>query len=191
MVSVTPDIIPFVSPIKAEVLTQMELDTVKGKTLQLLSEVGVHFPSSQALEIFAENGAQVDRTNEIVRLPADLVEKAMSKAPRSFILGGREERLDLLLDGSCSYLCTDGTGVHVVDMETREKRPSCKRDPSPSCRPPRLRTCVGIHPGRVPSGCGDRSLSTCRNPFRHCLTNSMCKMAWIIRWKPSLLSWAT
>ena len=46
MISVTPDIIPFVSLIKAEVLTQTELDTVKGKTLQLLSEVGVHFPSS-------------------------------------------------------------------------------------------------------------------------------------------------
>ncbi len=55
MVSKTPDIVPFVSPIKAEVLTQAELETVKGKTLQLLSEVGVHFPSSKALEIFAEH----------------------------------------------------------------------------------------------------------------------------------------
>ncbi|NIS79651.1 MAG: hypothetical protein GTO14_05455 [Anaerolineales bacterium] len=128
MVSVTPDIIPFVSPIKVNVLTQTELETVKGKTLQLLSEVGVHFPSSKALEIFAENGARVDRANEIVRLPQDLVEQAMSKAPRSFILGGREERFDLLLDGHSSYLCTDGTGVHVVDVDTREKRPSCKED---------------------------------------------------------------
>lgn len=128
MVSVTPDIIPFVSPIRANVLTPTELETVKGKTLQLLSEVGVHFPSSKALEIFAENGAHVDRANEIVRLPQDLVEKAMGEAPRSFILGGREERLDLLLDGSCSYLCTDGTGVHVVDVDTREKRPSRKED---------------------------------------------------------------
>jgi len=95
MVSKTPDIVPFVSPIKAEVLTQAELETVKGKTLQLLSEVGVHFPSSKALEIFAEHGAHVDRASEVVRLPQDLVKKAMSSAPRSFILGGREERFDL------------------------------------------------------------------------------------------------
>ena len=128
MVSETPDILPFVSPLKAEVLTPAELETVKGKTLQLLSEVGVHFPSPKALEIFAEHGAQVDRTNEIVRLPQDLVKEAMSTAPRSFILGGREERFDLLLDGRRSYLCTDGTGVHVIDMDTREKRPSRKED---------------------------------------------------------------
>jgi len=128
MFSETPDILPFVSPLKAEVLTQAELETVKGKTLQLLNEVGVHFPSPKALEIFAEHGAQVDRTNEIVRLPQDLVKEAMSTAPRSFILGGREERFDLLLDGRRSYLCTDGTGVHVIDMHTRQKRPSRKED---------------------------------------------------------------
>jgi len=124
----TPDIIPFVSPIKAEVLTQTELEHVKEKTLGLLNDVGVRFPSPKALEIFAEHGAQVDRENEIVRLSPELVEKAMTTAPRSFILGGREERFDLLLDGSCSYLSTDGTGVHVIDMETREKRESCKDD---------------------------------------------------------------
>jgi trimethylamine--corrinoid protein Co-methyltransferase len=65
---------------------------------------------------------------EIVRFPPDLVEKAMSTAPRSIVLGGREERFDLSLDGSCSYLSTDGTGVHVVDLETRERRPSHKAD---------------------------------------------------------------
>jgi len=128
MVSVTPDIIPFVSPIKANVLTQTELETVKEKTLQLLNDVGVHFPSPKALDIFTEHGAQVDRANEIVRLPQDLVLAAMSTAPRSFILGGREERFDLLLDGRRSYLSTDGTGVHVIDAYTREKRPSCKED---------------------------------------------------------------
>ena len=63
-----------------------------------------------------------------VRIPPDLVQKAMSTAPRSFVLGGREERFDLHLDGSCSYLCTDGTGVHVADLETRELRASRKED---------------------------------------------------------------
>lgn len=128
MATMTPDIIPFVSPVKAEVLTKSELELVKGKTLQLLNEVGVHFPSSKALDIFAEHGAQVDRANEIVRLPPELVKRAMSTAPRSFVLGAREERFDLMLDGRCSYLSTDGTGVHVIDLHTREKRPSCKGD---------------------------------------------------------------
>ena len=128
MYSETPDIIPFTSPLKTGVLTQADLETLKEKTMHLLDEVGVHFPSPKALEIFAEHGARVDMNAEIVRIPPDLVKKAMSTAPRSFVLGGREERFDLLLDGSCSYLSTDGTGVHVVDPETRETRASCKDD---------------------------------------------------------------
>ena len=70
----------------------------------------------------------MDLETRIVRIPPDLVMKAMSTAPRVFVLGGREERFDLLLDGSCSYLSTDGTGIHVIDLETREKRASCKKD---------------------------------------------------------------
>ncbi len=128
MITETPNIIPFVSPIKAEVLSKAEIETVKGKTLQLLNDVGVNFPSSKALEILSEHGAWVDRENEIVRLPPELVKKAMSTAPRSFVLGGREERFDLVLDGRRSYLCTDGTGVHVIDLENRKRRESRKED---------------------------------------------------------------
>jgi len=128
MYSKTPDIVPFPLPFKRELLTQDQLEILKGGTLCLLEEVGIHFPSRNALQIFADHGARVDMDKEIVRLPPDLVEKAMSTAPRSFVLAGREERFDLLLDGSCSHLCTDGTGVHVVDLETRERRPSCKKD---------------------------------------------------------------
>ena len=126
--SETPDILPFTSPIKTESLSEAELLKLKGGTLHLLGDVGIHFPSKIALGIFADHGAKVDMENEIVRIPSSLVDKAMSSAPRSFVLGGREERFDLLLDGSRSYLCTDGTGVHVIDLETREQRPSRKED---------------------------------------------------------------
>jgi trimethylamine--corrinoid protein Co-methyltransferase len=128
MYTETPDIIPFTSPFKVYILSQDELETLKEKTLLVLDEIGIHFPSSKAQEIFAEHGARVDWDSETIRIPPDLVKKAMSTAPRSFILGGREERLDLVLDGSRSYLSTDGTGVHVIDLETRELRDSCKAD---------------------------------------------------------------
>jgi trimethylamine--corrinoid protein Co-methyltransferase len=126
--SETPDIIPFASPFKSELLTPAQLGILQAGTLRLLDEVGVHLPSRPALEILSGHGARVDMDTQNVRIPPDLVQKAMSTAPRSFVLGGRDERFDLLLDGSCSYLCTDGTGVHVVDLETRKVRPSRKED---------------------------------------------------------------
>jgi trimethylamine--corrinoid protein Co-methyltransferase len=128
MYTETPDIIPFTSPIKGEVLNHAELETLKEKTLYILNEIGVHFPTPKALDIFASHDALVDFESQIVRIPPELVKKAMSTAPRSFVLAGRDERFDLTLDGNCSYLSTDGTGVHVIDLETRQRRPSCKED---------------------------------------------------------------
>lgn len=128
MYSETPDIKAFTTAFKSELLSQAQLETLKNGTLQLLEEVGVHFPSRRALEIFADHRAKVDMEREIVRIPSDLVLKAMTSAPRSFVLGGREPRFDLVLDGSQTYLSTDGTGVQVVDVDTRETRPSRKDD---------------------------------------------------------------
>ncbi|MBC8506542.1 MAG: trimethylamine methyltransferase family protein [Anaerolineales bacterium] len=128
MHSETPDIISISSHHKIDVLSKSELETLKNGTLQLLSETGVYFPSQKALTIFADHGANVDWDTKIVRIQPDLVKKAMGTAPRSFVLGGREERFDLTLDGSNSYLCTDGCGVHVIDPKTREKRASQKAD---------------------------------------------------------------
>ena len=128
MYSETPDIISISSHHKIDILSASELETLKNGTLQLLSEVGVHYPTKKALTIFADHGADVDWENEIVRISPELVKKAMSTAPRSFVLGGREKRFDLILDGRASYLTTDGCGVHVIDPETRQQRASRKAD---------------------------------------------------------------
>ena len=128
MYSETPDIISISSHHKIDVLSTSELEKLKNGTLQLLSEVGVYFPSEKALAIFADNGANVDWDSQIIKIPPDLVHKAMKMAPRSFVLGGREERFDLVLDGKASYLTTDGCGVHVIDLDTREIRASRKED---------------------------------------------------------------
>jgi len=128
MYSETPDILSYPSKIKHEVLSQSQLDTLKAGTFRILEDVGVRFPSQKAQKIFADNGAKVDWDTQIVRLSPDLVEKAMSSAPRSFVLGGREPRFDLILDGNNSYLSTDGCGTRVIDLETRQERRSRKED---------------------------------------------------------------
>jgi trimethylamine--corrinoid protein Co-methyltransferase len=128
MHSETADILSFNSPLKYEVLSNDQLDTLKQGTYQILDQIGTKFPSQRALQIFADHGAQVDWEKEIVRMSPDLVDDAMSHARRSFILGGREERFDLILDGSRSYLATDGCGVRVIDLESRTERPSRKDD---------------------------------------------------------------
>jgi|GEM_PF-96920 len=123
----TPDILAITPLRTAGVLDEEQLASLKEATLTLLDEVGVHVPLERARTLLGDHGARVG-DDGVVRIPPDLVERAMATAPRSFVLAGREERFDLLLDGGRSYVSTEGVGVHVVDPATRELRASAKAD---------------------------------------------------------------
>ena len=78
----TPDIISISSHNKIEILSPKEIENLKKGTYQLLAEVGVYYPSEKALKIFTEHGANVDWDSSIVRIPPELVDKALTTAPR-------------------------------------------------------------------------------------------------------------
>jgi len=119
---------PIHSTLEFRVLNSEQLDQIKSATLQVLENVGVHFPSTRALNIFSEHGAVVDRDTQVVKLPADFVLEAMSKAPRSYVLAGRAEGAELQVGSGLSYFATDGCGVETIDFETGVQRLSCKKD---------------------------------------------------------------
>jgi trimethylamine--corrinoid protein Co-methyltransferase len=110
MYSTTPNNIAFPSTFKNQLLADEQLIILKNGTLQLLDEVGVHFPSHRALEIFSDHGDRVDMHRQIIRIPPDLVKNAMATVPRASTLGGREKRFDLFIDGNCSYIGTPYRG---------------------------------------------------------------------------------
>jgi len=128
------EIQPIRPKFKLEVLSEEELRTIRNATLDVLENVGIHFPSERALDVLAEHGAQVDREQEIVRMSPELVEEAMSHAPRCYTMSGRAEGTDLLLNGRASYFATDGSGTQTVDLETGEQRRSKKEDLAWSAR---------------------------------------------------------
>lgn len=123
-----PPIEPIRTPYKLRFLDEEQLDNLREATLQILENTGVQFPSDKALEIFAEHGAEVDHGTQIVKIPRDLVFKAMSTLPRYFTLGARNPEFDLLLQDGVSYFTNDGCGHKVVDFKTGERRASRKAD---------------------------------------------------------------
>ncbi len=122
----TPDIVTFASPQRLEPLDAGGIERLQQATLDVLESVGVAFPAEAALDVFRRHGAAID--GEIVRLTPALVEEALATAPRSFVLAGREPRFDLTLDGKVTYLCTEGVGVRVRDLDTGEERASRTAD---------------------------------------------------------------
>jgi len=119
---------PIKPKVKLEVLSSAQVVEIQSATLQILEEVGVHFPSEKALKIFTDHSAHVDWGTKIVRMKPEMVIKAMSYAPQSYDLYGRTEGTKLSLDGESSYFSTDGSGTETIDFNSGVHRNSTKAD---------------------------------------------------------------
>lgn len=114
--------------LKLEALTQEEVRKIHEATLHIIEKVGVRFPSKRALEIWEANGADVDHEKKIVKVKPQVIEEALKNCPPKYVLAARDPQQDLPLDGNHVCLGTDGCGVEVIDIETKEKRTSCLQD---------------------------------------------------------------
>jgi trimethylamine--corrinoid protein Co-methyltransferase len=123
-----PSIEPIVTSYKMRFLNETQLSALQSATLDVLETVGVQFPSKEALAIFAEHGAAVDHETQVVRIPRDLVHKAMSTVPRYPILGARDPALDIHTQESMTFFTNDGCGHQTIDFRTGERRSSTKAD---------------------------------------------------------------
>ncbi|HEX9091251.1 MAG TPA: trimethylamine methyltransferase family protein, partial [Anaerolineales bacterium] len=128
MVSETPHLQPIVPAYHVCILTDEQLCQLQSATLEILEQVGIHCPSDKSLKIFAEHGAMVDFSSQVVKLAPHVVLEAMSHAPRYYTMGARDPAFDLKLDGKAMYCATDGCGVETIDFSTRARRPSQKAD---------------------------------------------------------------
>ena len=128
MFSETPQLNPIVPKYRLQILSDEQLNQIQTATLEILEDVGIFCPSKKALSVYAEHGAQVDFETQIVQLSSSVVMDAMSHAPRFYTLGSRSAAHDLNLDGSATYIATDGTGVETIDFKSNQRRKSVKAD---------------------------------------------------------------
>ena len=114
--------------VKLELLSPEDVRQIHEATLDVIETVGVKYHSQQALDILEAAGATVDRETTVAKVPASVVEKAMSAVPHEFTLGARNPEYDLPLDGEHVYISSDGCGVSYRDPVTGEVRTSRKED---------------------------------------------------------------
>lgn len=119
---------PIVTNYKVQFLPNEKLDQLQESTLHVLENTGVCFPSEKALSIFEEHGANINRETSVVKIPRDLVFKAMSSVPRYFRLGARDPSVSFALQEGHTYFTVDGCGVETIDFITGKPRPSNKAD---------------------------------------------------------------
>ena len=99
---------------RLEVLSQGDLDAIHAETLNVLEQTGVFVEDDEALDIFADGGASIDRETGLVRLPGEVVEAAIAACPHDD-------------DGPVTFSNFD-EGVMYVDPRSGERREPIKAD---------------------------------------------------------------
>lgn len=117
-----------------EVMTPNDVETIHTNSLDLLETLGIKIVSREALQLLKAAGADVDEKTKVARIPAHLVMESVRKCKRPVRLCARNPKNDLVLDGKHCYICTDGTGLATIDLETGVRRPSTKRDVAESAK---------------------------------------------------------
>jgi trimethylamine---corrinoid protein Co-methyltransferase len=126
-------------------LSDADVQRLHTATLDVIENVGICFPSEQALDIWQAHGATVDRQRCLVKAPGALIEAALKDAPPAYTLAARDPEADLPLDGNHVFLGTDGCGVEVIDLHRRERRRSCLQDVADIARVADALPEIGFH----------------------------------------------
>jgi trimethylamine--corrinoid protein Co-methyltransferase len=108
-----------------ELLSQEALDSIHSTSMRILSEVGIEFPDSEAVEIFKNHGCKTDGFR--VYLEETIVLDAISQAPSQFRIHARDPEKDVIIgDGKVTF--APGYGAPFVMDEVKGSRSATLED---------------------------------------------------------------
>ncbi|MEH0020370.1 MAG: trimethylamine methyltransferase family protein [Desulfobacter sp.] len=111
--------------------TDQELEAVHAATLQILWNTGIKVETPEALDIFEQAGADVRRKEKygIVKIPNYMVEESIASTPKTGMFFGRRPEDDYFTDQNrVAFTAGFGEHVKIIDLDTREVRPTTKKD---------------------------------------------------------------
>jgi trimethylamine--corrinoid protein Co-methyltransferase len=113
---------------RIQVLSEDEKAQVHERTLRVLGKVGVRCDTEEGRRILAGVGADVDEETRRVRFPADLVERLLAQATRSFTLHGRRPGWSFTAGAGDFTLLADGGATSTYDVASGQRRPTAPGD---------------------------------------------------------------
>ena len=110
-----------------EFLTNEQVLMLHNSVLQVLGEVGVRVEWQPALEIFAANQCQVDFETRVVRIPPEVLERALETSPREFTLHAINPENNIQVTLNDIYTIAGSSALNVLDLESIH-RPATLQD---------------------------------------------------------------
>lgn len=109
---------------RIQFLDGQSIERIIDQAHHLLWEPGVMVYAPEALEILAQNGAQVDQKRRIARIPAHLVHRALDTAPEGFNLYNAEGEIAVRYSGDHLQFDPGSAAIFILDPQTgRVRRP--------------------------------------------------------------------
>jgi len=109
---------------KINFLSSELVGQILDEAYQLLMNPGVKVQSTEARVLLAGAGAHVEEAKEVVKIPRAIVEKALISVPRQFFLYDRNGQPTVCYGGDAVQFDPGSSGVHILDPQTLEHRPS-------------------------------------------------------------------
>jgi trimethylamine--corrinoid protein Co-methyltransferase len=107
-------------------LSENDIAQVHDASMRVFEEVGFQINSEKAFAFFRDAGAEVD--GHIVRLSRGTVMELVAGATSEITLYGRHPEHHITLGGARVYAGTGGTALHVIDMQSGERRRATLHD---------------------------------------------------------------
>lgn len=108
------------------VLSDDQCQELYAAALQCLERVGIQMHSQAARDLLAAKGARVD--GHIVRIPTELVKKAIAAAPHEYTVWGRDGKHEMLVTLDRVHFGPGPTCTYFIDPQTGERRKARRGD---------------------------------------------------------------
>ncbi|MFO8011373.1 MAG: trimethylamine methyltransferase family protein [Dehalococcoidia bacterium] len=110
-----------------QVLTEDQCEQIYNAALDVVERTGGRFFDYEALKLLKDSDAVVTDDN-LVRIPASMVEQALKSHPSKITLTGRNEKNSIKLERNVVNFGTGSDQPFTYDRETGKRRPSTRRD---------------------------------------------------------------
>ncbi|MFZ5855997.1 MAG: trimethylamine methyltransferase family protein [Chloroflexota bacterium] len=113
---------------KLEFLPPDLIVRILDEAFQLMRKPGIKVQSAEARQLLTSAGADVDEAAQVVRIPEKTVRAALETVPHEFFLFDRRGQPKVQYGGDAVHFDPGSSGVHILDPETGEHKPSETRD---------------------------------------------------------------
>jgi trimethylamine--corrinoid protein Co-methyltransferase len=109
-------------------LTDDLIKRILDEAFYLMIKPGIKVQSPKALHLLEEAGARIDKDSDVAHIPEKIVRQALESVPHEFHLYDRYGVQKITYGGNSVHFDPGSSGVHILDPETNEHRPSYTDD---------------------------------------------------------------